>query len=245
MGISQMILLKLTYAVSFWNLGVIFIMSITIKKAWSGLLIFILAIKRVLLGLLIFILASASVVVAAIVGAIEGHTTDIGSLQGGLLGVVAGVITAVQVFEPLLHGDQPLSKVALLTRVVNGKTIMELVRPFVLKAYQWQIVALDTSYMEISDMYDFNQETKGLSKSCIQNIPMFYSCSDHQTNWNCPICLQDWEEGDVGRKLERCGHTFHMNCIDEWLLKQETCPICRDNLSYIQYTRSNLACCAD
>lgn len=53
----------------------------------------------------------ASVVVAAIVGAMEGHTTDIGFLQGGLLGVVAGVITASQLFGLMLHGDQPLSKV--------------------------------------------------------------------------------------------------------------------------------------
>ncbi|EOA29519.1 hypothetical protein CARUB_v10014600mg [Capsella rubella] len=217
MAIAKMILLKLTYGVSFRILGLIFVMSRTIK--------------RVLLGSFIFILASVSVVVASIVGAIEGHTTDIGFLQGGLLGVVAGVITAVQLFGPVLHSDQPLAKVALLRRVVNGKAIMGLVRPFVLKAYQWQIIALDTSYMESSDLYDFNQERKGLSKSSIQNIPMFYNHSDHQTKSSCPICLQDWEEGEVGRKLERCGHTFHMICIDEWLLKQETCPICRDHLS--------------
>ncbi|CAL9221585.1 unnamed protein product [Arabidopsis halleri] len=217
MGIAKMILLKFTYAVSFWIIGAIFIMSRTIKRA--------------LLGSFIFILASASVVVAAIVGAIEGHTTDIGFLQGSLLGVVAGVITGVQLFGPALHSDQPLSKVAILRRVVNGKAIMGLVRPFVLKAYQWQIIALDTSYMESSNLYDFNQERKGLSKSSIQNIPMFYNRSVHQTKSSCSICLQDWEEGEVGRKLERCGHIFHMNCIDEWLIRQETCPICRDHLS--------------
>ncbi|XP_010466225.1 PREDICTED: NEP1-interacting protein-like 1 [Camelina sativa] len=212
-----MILLKFTYGVSFWILGVIFILSRTIK--------------RVLLGSFIFILASASVVVASIVGAIEGHTTDIGFLKGGLLGVLAGVITAVQLFGPLLHSDQPLAKVALLRRVVNGKAIMGLVRPFVLKAYQSQIIAFDTSYMGSSDFYDFDQERKGLSKSSIQNIPMFYNHSNHQTKSSCPICLQDWEEGEVGRKLDQCGHTFHMICIDKWLLKQETCPICRDHLS--------------
>ncbi|KFK39369.1 hypothetical protein AALP_AA3G235900 [Arabis alpina] len=217
----MMILLKFTDAVSIWILGSIFVMSRTIKRA--------------LMGLFIFILASVSVLVAAIVGAMEGHTTDIGILQGGLLGVVAGVITAVQLFGLMLHDEQPLSKVALLRRVVNGKAIMGLVRPAVLKAYQWQMRAMDTSSMEISDMFDFNQETKGLSRKCVQNIPMFYSCSDYQT-MSCSICLQDWEEGEVGRKLERCGHTFHMNCIDVWLLKQLTCPICRDHLSY--YTSS-------
>ncbi|VVA99004.1 unnamed protein product [Arabis nemorensis] len=221
MGIALIILLKFTNDVSIWILGAILIMSRTVKRA--------------LMGLFIFILASASVLVAAIVGAMEGHTTDIGFIQGGLLGVVAGVITGIQLFGLMLHDDQPLSKVALLRRVVSGKAIMGLVRPAVLKAYQWQISGLDTSYMEISDMYDFDQETKGLSRNFVQNIPKFYSCSDHQTT-SCPICLQDWEEGEVRRKLERCGHTFHMNCIDEWLLRQETCPMCRDHLSYYTST---------
>ncbi|CAH2053223.1 unnamed protein product [Thlaspi arvense] len=224
MCITQMILLKFTYNVPFWLLGAVCIVSIR-------------AIKRALLGLFIVILASASVVVAAIVGAVEGHTTDIGILQGGLLGVVAGVITAVQLFGLMLHADQPLSKVALLRRVVNGKAIMGLVRPVVLKAYQWQIMALDTNYMERSDMYDYNQEiTKGLSRNSIQKIPTFNSCSGHQTISSCSICLQDWEEGELGRKLERCGHTFHKICIDEWLIRQETCPICRDHLSYYTCT---------
>ncbi|KAF2556224.1 hypothetical protein F2Q68_00017102, partial [Brassica cretica] len=82
-----------------------------------------------------------SVVVAAIAGATEGHTTDIGFIRGGLLGVVAGVITAVQLFGLMLHGDQSLSKVyALMRRIMNGKAIMGLVRPAVLKAYQWQVM---------------------------------------------------------------------------------------------------------
>jgi hypothetical protein len=63
------------------------------------------------------ILNVASVVVAAIVGAIEGHTTDIGFLQGSVLGVVAGVITAVQLFGPVLHSDQPLSKVIVTLHI--------------------------------------------------------------------------------------------------------------------------------
>uniref|UniRef100_M4F3Y5 RING-type domain-containing protein n=2 Tax=Brassica TaxID=3705 RepID=M4F3Y5_BRACM len=134
----------------------------------------------------------------------------------------------------MLHGDQSLSKVsALMRRIMNGKAIMGLVRPAVLKAYQWQIMGVDTSYLEISDMYHYDQEPKGLSVNSIKNIPTFYfSCSgDHQTTSSCSICLQDWEEGQVGRKLERCGHTFHMKCIDEWFLRQVSCPICRDHLS--------------
>ncbi|CAN6885003.1 unnamed protein product [Brassica oleracea] len=210
MCIAQMILLKFTDDVPFCILSTVCIMLIR-------------TIKRAFLGLFILILASVSVVVAAIAGATEGHTTDIGFIRGGLLGVVAGVITAVQLFGLMLHGDQSLSKVnALMRRIMNGKAIMGLVRPAVLKAYQWQIMGLDTSYLEISDMYHYDQEPKGLSVNSIKDIPTFYfSCSgDHQTTSSCSICLQDWEEGQVGRKLERCGHTFHMKCIDGWFLRQ-------------------------
>ncbi|CAN7047277.1 unnamed protein product [Brassica oleracea var. botrytis] len=210
MCIAQMILLKFTDDVPFCILSTVCIMLIR-------------TIKRAFLGLFILILASVSVVVAAIAGATEGHTTDIGFIRGGLLGVVAGVITAVQLFGLMLHGDQSLSKVnALMRRIMNGKAIMGLVRPAVLKAYQWQIMGLDTSYLEISDMYHYDQEPKVLSVNSIKDIPTFYfSCSgDHQTTSSCSICLQDWEEGQVGRKLERCGHTFHMKCIDEWFLRQ-------------------------
>ncbi|CDY29823.1 hypothetical protein HID58_067538 [Brassica napus] len=210
MCIAQMILLKFTDDVPFCILSTVCIMLIR-------------TIKRAFLGLFILILASVSVVVAAIAGATEGHTTDIGFIRGGLLGVVAGVITAVQLFGLMLHGDQSLSKVnALMRRIMNGKAIMGLVRPAVLKAYQWQIIGLDTSYLEISDMYHYDQEPKVLSVNSIKDIPTFYfSCSgDHQTTSSCSICLQDWEEGQVGRKLERCGHTFHMKCIDEWFLRQ-------------------------
>ncbi|KAF3606782.1 hypothetical protein DY000_02049682 [Brassica cretica] len=127
MCIAQMILLKFTDDVPFCILSTVCIMLIR-------------TIKRAFLGLFILILASVSVVVAAIAGATEGHTTDIGFIRGGLLGVVAGVITAVQLFGLMLHGDQSLSKVnALMRRIMNGKAIMGLVRPAVLKAYQWQL----------------------------------------------------------------------------------------------------------
>lgn len=67
----------------------------------------------------IFLFDAVSVVVAAIAGATEGHTTDIGFIRGGLLGVVAGVITAVQLFGLMLHGDQSLSKVIVILYITN------------------------------------------------------------------------------------------------------------------------------
>ena len=40
----------------------------------------------------------------------------------------------------------------------------------------------------------------------------------------CPICH---EEDSVVRHTLPCNHTFHLHCIDIWLSKKRTCPICR------------------
>jgi len=39
--------------------------------------------------------------------------------------------------------------------------------------------------------------------------------------------LADYKEREVLRIMPKCGHTFHLSCIDIWLRKQSTCPVCR------------------
>ncbi|KAL8554357.1 hypothetical protein ACS0TY_002510 [Phlomoides rotata] len=46
-------------------------------------------------------------------------------------------------------------------------------------------------------------------------------------NTQCAICLSDYQEKEVMRIMPKCGHTFHVSCIDIWLRKQSTCPVCR------------------
>ncbi|XP_058739882.1 RING-H2 finger protein ATL5-like [Vicia villosa] len=56
----------------------------------------------------------------------------------------------------------------------------------------------------------FNQEAFG----CIEDT-------------QCVICLADYKEREILRIMPKCGHTFHLCCIDIWLRKQSTCPVCR------------------
>lgn len=41
----------------------------------------------------------------------------------------------------------------------------------------------------------------------------------------CVVCLGEYEAGDELRYL-RCQHHFHKECVDEWLRRQGSCPLC-------------------
>ncbi|XP_034678868.1 E3 ubiquitin-protein ligase RING1-like [Vitis riparia] len=43
----------------------------------------------------------------------------------------------------------------------------------------------------------------------------------------CPICLEDFEEGESCQVIPECNHIFHWPCIEEWLMENQTCPVCR------------------
>ncbi|XP_028751466.1 RING-H2 finger protein ATL16-like [Neltuma alba] len=45
--------------------------------------------------------------------------------------------------------------------------------------------------------------------------------------YECPVCLSVFEEGEEVRKLPQCNHSFHAMCIDMWLYSHLDCPICR------------------
>lgn len=42
----------------------------------------------------------------------------------------------------------------------------------------------------------------------------------------CTVCQYDFSENEDIRKLT-CGHLFHIDCVDEWLLKNKQCPLCK------------------
>ncbi|RDX92058.1 E3 ubiquitin-protein ligase RHA2A, partial [Mucuna pruriens] len=47
---------------------------------------------------------------------------------------------------------------------------------------------------------------------------------------DCRVCLSEFEEGDKVRNLS-CRHTFHKDCLDQWLQQYcATCPLCRNKV---------------
>lgn len=48
---------------------------------------------------------------------------------------------------------------------------------------------------------------------------------------DCPVCLAEFRQGETLRRLDACGHAFHQECIDAWLARNVSCPVCRTTLA--------------
>ena len=45
----------------------------------------------------------------------------------------------------------------------------------------------------------------------------------------CSICLEKYKVNDKVLNL-KCRHSFHRDCINQWLRDNNTCPECRENI---------------
>ena len=48
-------------------------------------------------------------------------------------------------------------------------------------------------------------------------------------NYTCCICLDNFNNVKCIKTLQ-CDHVFHKYCIDKWIDKKNSCPICRSNI---------------
>lgn len=71
---------------------------------------------------------------------------------------------------------------------------------------------------------------KRMCSDDLKNLPCFEYKEAEKGGGNhvdCAICLQSFKAGDMCRFLPNCSHSFHVPCIDLWILKTPICPICR------------------
>ncbi|XP_053170526.1 uncharacterized protein si:ch211-207l14.1 [Scomber japonicus] len=50
----------------------------------------------------------------------------------------------------------------------------------------------------------------------------------------CLICHNDLNRGTGGTRELQCTHTFHKECIEEWLWRKQSCPTCHVQVSMSQ-----------
>ena len=80
-----------------------------------------------------------------------------------------------------------------------------------------------------------NNRRRAIDKELLNKLPETQDVSKlDPEKRNCIICLEDFKNKDKALILP-CIHLFHKNCINNWLKKQNTCPICKFKL-----TRSNI-----
>lgn len=47
----------------------------------------------------------------------------------------------------------------------------------------------------------------------------------------CTICYEPFGQDDSICLIKKCEHSFHRDCVIEWLEKSKTCPTCRETTS--------------
>ncbi|KAH3877298.1 hypothetical protein DPMN_001161 [Dreissena polymorpha] len=70
---------------------------------------------------------------------------------------------------------------------------------------------------------------KGLSQADSCRLPVVTYRKNMESS-ECNICMAEYEEGEI-LKILPCFHSFHSMCIDKWISKNATCPICRVEVS--------------
>ena len=51
----------------------------------------------------------------------------------------------------------------------------------------------------------------------------------HEDEEQCSVCMRPFNNTSV--RLLTCEHVFHTECIDEWIQRSETCPLCRATIA--------------
>lgn len=76
--------------------------------------------------------------------------------------------------------------------------------------------------------------------SLVSSLPKRSSGGPGSEQDVCAICLDEFEVGGEVRQLP-CGHEFHLECVDPWLLtKKRKCPVCKGDIVKGPGEKSNL-----
>ncbi|KAL8522063.1 hypothetical protein ACS0TY_012279 [Phlomoides rotata] len=73
----------------------------------------------------------------------------------------------------------------------------------------------------------------GIDRTIVELLPFFRfsSLKGSKEGLECAVCLSRFEGDEVLRLLPKCGHAFHVDCIDNWLVDHSSCPLCRNRLN--------------
>jgi len=65
-----------------------------------------------------------------------------------------------------------------------------------------------------------------ISKNILNKTQVKLNINTEENNNFCVICQEDIENNSIIREIH-CKHSFHINCIDNWLVDNKKCPMCK------------------
>jgi len=70
----------------------------------------------------------------------------------------------------------------------------------------------------------------GLDQAAIASYPKVpFSGRAAEPDAMCSICLSEYRDGEMLRVMPECRHGFHVACLDSWLRRSGSCPVCRSS----------------
>lgn len=88
-------------------------------------------------------------------------------------------------------------------------------------------VHIVNSIINIFNETDENNEYNNVSS----NFSMKYSQLEDYNKEKyktCSICIDDYDN-DSQITITHCDHSYHSNCIEEWIKVRKNCPVCRSD----------------
>ncbi|KAL5219931.1 hypothetical protein ABZP36_024644 [Zizania latifolia] len=204
-------------------------------------------------GVVTFVFATVGTILGAITGGLIGLATESGMVRGTGIGAISGAVVAMEVVDSSVamwrsHESGIWSVLYVLDVIwslLTGRLVREKVDPAVQNAVDSQMNAADSPFREsaptLSEMFDTGAAAAatGMPMDAIAALPVVRftehtaAVDAHGERAGCSVCLQDFEAGEEARSLPECDHTFHLPCIDSWLLRHASCPLCRRTLAAV------------
>uniref|UniRef100_A0A7C9DRX6 RING-type domain-containing protein n=1 Tax=Opuntia streptacantha TaxID=393608 RepID=A0A7C9DRX6_OPUST len=189
-----------------------------------------------------FCFALVGTLLGAMTGALIGQETESGFIRGAAIGAISGAVFSIEVFESsvvLWRSDETglgclLYLIDVIASLLSGRLVRERIGPAMLSAVQSQMGAAEMGFDEVTNIFDTGG-AKGLSGDLVEKIPKIKITNKNNVDASgervsCSVCLQDFQIGEMVRSLPQCHHMFHLPCIDKWLLRHGSCPLCRRDL---------------
>ncbi|XP_062208580.1 RING-H2 finger protein ATL67-like [Phragmites australis] len=60
-------------------------------------------------------------------------------------------------------------------------------------------------------------------------VPFSSRAAGTEADAMCSICLSEYRDGEMLRVMPECRHRFHVACLDAWLRRSASCPVCRSS----------------